>query len=167
MTISFDVAPLSTDHDRLAFSCGVAALDRYLHTQAGQDVRRHVANCFVATPETSNIVAGYYTFSATSIPLADLPADHAKRLPRHPVVPAALIGRLAVDRRYRGAGLGAGLISDAIRRATRSEAAVFAVVVDAKDDAAAAFYLHHSFRPFASRPASLYLPIATAIKLIE
>jgi ribosomal protein S18 acetylase RimI-like enzyme len=72
-----------------------------------------------------------------------------------------------VDRQYHGRGLGAVLLADAIRRAVRSEPAVFALVVDAKDEAAAAFYRHHGFHPFASRPSSLFLPIATARKSIE
>jgi GNAT superfamily N-acetyltransferase len=167
VTASFVTAPLSPDHDRLAFSCGIDPLDRYLQTQATQDIRRHIANCFVATLENSNIVAGYYTFSAASLPLLDLPSETAKRLPRYPVVPAARIGRLAIDRRYRGRGLGAALLFDAITRAARADAAIFAILVDAKDDAAAAFYRHHGFAPFAARPRNLFLPLGTAIKLVE
>lgn len=167
MSVSFVIAPLSDKHDRLAFSCGVDALDRYVQVQAGQDIRRHIANCFVASPADTHIVAGYYTISAASVPLVDLPERETKRLPRYPVVPAALIGRLAIDRQYRGRGLGAALLFDALERACRSEAAVFAVVVDAKDEQAAAFYQHHGFQRFASRPQSLFLPVATAMKLLE
>ena len=167
MTVSVDIAPLSSHHDCLSFSCGIDALDHYLRTQAGQDIRRYLSNCFVASPVNSNTVAGYYTFSATSVPLIDLPDDQIRRLPRYPLIPAALVGRLAVDLQYRGMGLGSVLLSDAVRRAVRSDAAVFALVVDAKDEAAAAFYRYQGFLPFASRSASLYLPIATALKLIE
>lgn len=163
MTDSFEIGPLSSDHDRLAFSCGIDALDRYLNMQAGQDVRRRIANCFVASPADSNIVAGYYTFSATSIRLLDLPDDMARRLPRYPLVPAALVGRLAVDQRYRGRRLGAALLFNAFERAARSDVAVFAIVADAKDETAAAFYRHQGFRAFANRPASFILPIATAM----
>jgi GNAT superfamily N-acetyltransferase len=112
------------------------------------------------------IIAGYYTFSAASVPVVDLPEEQSKRLPRYPVVPAALVGRLAVDQRYRGKGVGAILLSDAVKRATRSDAAVFAIIVDAKDDQATAFYKHHGFRSFASRPSSLFLPVGSARKLI-
>ena len=167
MTASFVIAPLSPNHDKLAFSCGVDPLDRYLQTQATQDIRRRIANCFVATSANSNIIAGYYTFSAASVPMLDLPSETAKRLPRYPVVPAALIGRLAIDRQYRGRGLGAALLFDAIARAARADTAIFAVLVDAKDDAAAAFYRHHGFQPFAARPLTLFLPIGTALKLLE
>lgn len=167
MTASFVITPLGPDHNRLAFSSGVVALDRYLHTQAGQDVRRHLANCFVASLVSTNVVAGYYTFSAASVAINDLTEDQAKRLPRYPVVPAALIGRLAIDSQYRGKALGAALLFDAIERALRSEAAIYAILVDAKDDTAAAFYSHHGFQRFASRPHSLFLPVTTALKLLE
>lgn len=167
MTASFVIAPLSRDHDRLAFSCGLDVLDRYLQNQASQDIRRRIANCYVASPTNTNIVAAYYTFSSASVSLLELPEEQAKRLPRYPVVPAALIGRLAVDRRYRGSGLGAVLLFDAIARAARADAAIFAVIVDAKDETATGFYRHHGFLPFAGRPTSLFLPIATAIKLLK
>jgi ribosomal protein S18 acetylase RimI-like enzyme len=167
VTASFVIAPLSPNHDKLAFSCGVDPLDRYLQTQATQDIRRRIANCFVATSANSNIIAGYYTFSAASVPMLDLPSEAAKRLPRYPVVPAALIGRLAIDRQYRGRGLGAALLFEAFARAARADTAIFAVLVDAKDDAAAAFYRHHGFQPFAARPLTLFLPIGTALKLLE
>jgi GNAT superfamily N-acetyltransferase len=167
VTASFAIAPLSPDHNRLAFSCGVERLDRYLQTQATQDIRRHIANCFVATLANSSIVAGYYTFSAASVRLLDLPPETAKRLPRYPVGPAARVGRLAIDRRYRGRGLGAALLFDAITRATRVDAAIFAILVDAKDDATAAFYRHHGFQPFATRPRSLFLAPGTTLKLLD
>lgn len=165
MTASFVIAPLGPDHNRLTFSSGVDVLDGYLHTQAGQDVRRHLANCFVASPVNTNAVAGYYTFSAASVAINDLSDESARRLPRYPVVPAALIGRLAIDRQYKGRGLGAALLFDAIERAMRSEASIYAILVDTKDDAAAAFYGHHGFQAITNRPRSLFLPLATALKL--
>lgn len=167
MTVTFSISPLSSEHDRLAFSCGVDALDRYLQAQASQDVRRHIANCFIAAPSGTAIIAGYYTLAAASIPVLDLPEDVTKRLPRYPVLPAALIGRLAVDRQYRRRSLGGALLFDAIERALRAEPAVFAVVVDAKDEDAASFYRHFGFMSFASRPLSLFLPVATAMKLMQ
>jgi GNAT superfamily N-acetyltransferase len=158
----FTIAPLDGTHDRKAFSCGIEPLDRYLHQQASQDVRRRISNCFVAL-DAARVVAAYYTFAAASFPLGDLPADEAKRLPRYGLVPAGLIGRLAVDQRFRRRGLGGALLIDAARRAARSDPAIFALVVDAKDAGAAEFYGRFGFRPFASRPMSLYLPIATAM----
>src|ERR1035441_117384 len=82
-------------HDRSAFSCGVPALDTYLHRQAAQDMEKHAAVVYVAANEPPAI-AGYYTLSQFSIDLVRLPEDLARRLPRYPVVPATLLGRLAV-----------------------------------------------------------------------
>lgn len=165
MTEAFTFEPLGANHDRTAFSCGVPALDRYLRELATQDVRRRVSNCFVAIDPAGRI-AGYYTFAATSLPLTELPPDQAKRLPRYPLFPACLIGRLAVDQRLRGQGLGSQLIVDAIARAMRAEPAIFALIVDAKDEAALGFYEHLGFQRFASRPMTLYLPLAEAARRI-
>ena len=153
---------LAASHNRKAFSSGVAALDVYLHTLAPQDLRRRISNCFVARDE-SGTVAGYYTFAAGSLPLGDLPSDQAKRLPRYGVIPAGLIGRLAVDQRFRGRGLGSALVMNAARRASTADPAIHALIVDAKDETAAGFYTHLGFQPFSSRPMSFFLPIATAM----
>ena len=163
MTERFTFAPLGPAHDRAGFACGVPALDRYIRELASQDVRRRVSNCFVAT-DTAGKLAGYYTLAATSLPLDELAADHTRRLPRYPAFPACLVGRLAVDQAFRGQGLGGALLVDAIARALRAEPAIFAMIVDAKDEAALQFYRHHGFRPFASRPLSLYLPFAGAAR---
>jgi hypothetical protein len=97
------IEPLDKHHDRADFSCGEASLDRYLRSQAGQDARRHVAAPFVAVAAAgSPRVLGYYTLSAFGIELAELPDETARKLPGYPVVPAALLGRLAVDQRQRG-----------------------------------------------------------------
>ena len=162
MTLAFSIEPLAASHDRKAFSCGVPPLDRYLHALATQDVRRRISNCFVAL-DAAGTIAAYYTFAATSFPLADLPPELTKRLPRYAALPAGLIGRLAVDHRFRSQRLGGALIMDATRRAAYADPSIFALVVDAKDEAAAAFYRHVGFQPFASRPMSLFLPIATAL----
>jgi len=154
------IEPLSPAHDRTGFKSGVESLDRYFASQATQDIRRRVSACFVAVERASGAIAGFYTIASSSIPLPDLAPASAKKLPRYPLVPAVRVGRLAVAESHRGKGLGAGLLLDAIGRALRSEIAAFAIVVDAKDDAAAAFYMHHGFMSFASAPMSLYLPLA-------
>jgi ribosomal protein S18 acetylase RimI-like enzyme len=166
VTGTFTVEPLGATHDRASFSCGVPALDRYLRELATQDIRRRVSNCFVALDATTGKIAAYYTFAATSLPLTELPPEQAKRLPRYPSFPACLIGRLAVDQAFRGRGLGGSLIVDAIARAMRAEPAIFALIVDAKDEVAVGFYEHLGFHRFASRPMALFLPIAEAARRI-
>jgi GNAT superfamily N-acetyltransferase len=105
-------------------------------------------------------VGGYYTLSATAVKLADLPDQTVRRLPRYPLVPATLLGRLAVDRRFQGKGYGRFLLADALYRVARNEIASFAVVVDAKDEAARRFYERESFLPFADQPMKLFRPVA-------
>ncbi|MGH7061954.1 MAG: GNAT family N-acetyltransferase [Stellaceae bacterium] len=163
MSEGFAVEPLRAGHNRTEFSCGSDPLDRYLRELATQDMRRRISNCFVAL-DSARVIAGYYTFAATAIPVSELLSEETRHLPRYPVLPAGLIGRLAVDQRYRGRGLGGTLLVDAIVRAIRAEPAIFALVVDAKDDPALSFYRHHGFRPFASRPLTLYLPMAEAAR---
>jgi ribosomal protein S18 acetylase RimI-like enzyme len=163
LTEQFTFAPLGPAHDRAGFACGVAALDRYIRELATQDIRRRVSNCFVAIAAAGNL-AGYYTLAATSLPLPEIAPEQARRLPRYAAFPACLVGRLAVDQAFRGQGLGGMLLADAIARALRAEPAIFAMIVDAKDDAAVRFYRHHGFQRFASRPMSLYLPLAEAAR---
>ncbi len=138
------IQPLGADHDRGTFSCGVPALDRYLREQAGQDARRRVAAPFVATADGAKVL-GFYTLSATSIELTDVPAALAKKLPRYPRLPATLFGRLATELSARGCGLGRALLVDAITRAVRSEIASFAMMLDVKDESAASFYTREGF----------------------
>ncbi len=157
------IEALGSSHDRKGFSCGVEALDRYFQKQATQDVRRRATACYVALEEPGAKVAGYYTLAAAGIPLADMPAALAKQLPRYPSVPVARLGRLAVDLAYRGHKLGSALLWDAVQRSSRSEIAVFALVVDAKDDQAKAFYRHQGFVSFGSQPRQLVLPLTNII----
>ncbi len=160
MRAPFRIEPLGPQHDRARFASGTDALDRYFREQVTQDVRRRVTTCYVAVEAATARIAGYYTLSAAGIPLGELPAPLARRLPRYPSVPVARLGRLAVDQAFRGRQLGAALLWDAVLRARRSEIAVYALVVDAKDDQAEAFYRHHGFIAFSSLPRKLVLPLA-------
>jgi len=160
VTAPFLIEALSPDHARAEFSSGVEALDRYFREQVTQDVRRRATACYVALDVATAKVAGYYTLAAAGVALADLPEQLARRLPRYPSVPVARLGRLAVDQAYRGRRLGGGLLWDAAMRAVRSEIAVYALVVDAKDDQAVRFYRHHGFATFGSLPRQLVLPLA-------
>lgn len=160
------IEPLGSHHDRTAFSCGEPALDSYLQRQASQDVRRRVAQLFVALGDAPGKIAGYYSLSAASFEKHELPPALAKRLPHYPV-PAAVLGRLAIDRAHQGRGLGETLLLDAIRRVVRASAtiAVYAIVVDAKNERAQAFYESYGFRAFAGEPRRLFLPLETFEKL--
>ena len=169
--------PLGKRHDRSRFDCGRPELDDYLHRQAGQDVRRRVAAAYVLAREGR--VAAYYTLSATSVLLADLP-DLAPKLPRYPTVPCVLIGRLAVDRASAGQGLGGAAVMDAASRTLASGIGAVGMVVDALDEAAAGFYARLGFTALPSARAetgaqagaatgqggSLFMPLATLARAL-
>ncbi|HUO22570.1 MAG TPA: GNAT family N-acetyltransferase [Caulobacteraceae bacterium] len=142
------VVPLDDGHDRAAFACGVETLDRYFHTQAGQDVRRRANGVFVLADKVQpERVLGYYTLCATALPPGDVPEVARKHIPRYPLVSATLIGRLAIANDRQGQRLGAVLLADALRRALASAETVGSsmIVVDALDEAAAGFYAAHGF----------------------
>ena len=167
----FRLEALSGDHDRSGFSCGQESVDRYFRTQVTQDIRRRVAACFAAvdagSEPGSGAVAAYYTLAAAGIPLTALPAAIRKKLPRYPSIPAVRVGRLAVDARYQGRGLGGALLADALARVMASPAAAYALLVDAIDDKAVAFYRRHGFIPLQSQAHTLFLPIATAERALR
>ena len=141
--------------DRSRFDCGVPALTTYLRRQAGQEQRRRVASCFLLVNEESGAVDGYYTLSAASVKLTDLPASLQHRLPRYERVPMILLGRLAVDVSVRGRGFGAILLADAIDRAAALPLGAVGLLVDAADESARAFYEHHGFSSIKAAPDSL------------
>ena len=161
------IEPLGKKHDRAAFSCGASELDTYLRERASQEARKKISACFVLVNDGDNSVIGYYSLSAISILLDELPEKTVKKLPRYPDVPATLLGRLAVDVRHRGRGYGEVLLVDALRRAFQAstDVASFAVVVDPKDDEARSFYEHFGFIAFPDHELRMFLPMQTIAKL--
>jgi GNAT superfamily N-acetyltransferase len=167
--VTWVIRPLDADIDTRAFQCGQVQLDVYLRRYASQDVKRSIARVFVATPpDLSSRPAGFFSLSAGSVSAEDLPPELARKLPRYPV-PIALLGRLAVDQGFQGRGLGSILLSDACRKVMQAGRvlAVAAIVVDAKDDTAAAFYRHFGFSPLPGRPDRLLLPATVLRTLVQ
>jgi len=162
----FVIEPLGARHDRAAFSCGNQQLDSYLQRQAGQDMKKRAAVPFVITPD-HNTIAGFYTLSQYAMDLGELPEEISKKMPRYPMVSATLFGRLAVSERFRGQRLGERLLMDALHRALQSskQIASAAVVVDAKDDQAAAFYRKYGFMDLPKIERRLFLPMGTIAQL--
>lgn len=163
------VIPLDDGHDRAAFACGVETLDRYFHTQAGQDVRRRANGVFVLADKVQpERVLGYYTLCATALPPGDVPEAARKHIPRYPLVSATLIGRLAVAKDRQGQRLGAVLLGDALRRALASAQTVGSsmIVVDALDEGAAGFYAAHGFIRL-PESLRLVLPMRVVERIVE
>jgi GNAT superfamily N-acetyltransferase len=163
----FVVEPLGKHHQQAGFSSGSPPLDHYLQHQAGQEARRHIAVTFVLVDTAHQTLAGYYTLSATSIRLGELPPDLAEKLPRYPLVPATLLGRLAIDAGYQGKRLGEFLLMDALHRSYPQSQSIasMAVVVEAKDEGAVRFYERYGFLRFPEQVHRLFLPMKTIAKL--
>ena len=162
---SYSFEPLA-DHDRASFTCGIAELDDYLRQQASQDARRKVAAPFVMMDSARRIV-GYYTLSAYGIRSAELPPAVAKKLPKYPLIPATLLGRLAVSREHQGQKLGRLILMDALHRSWRNtvEVASVGVVAEAINEAARKFYLHHEFIPLLDHSRRLFIAMGTIKKV--
>lgn len=158
---SYVVELLDDHHHRPGFSCGVDALDRYFYQQASQDRGRGVAVPYVMTDGPGGAVVGYYALSSAVIFPASLPPSVQKRLPRYDFFPAILIRRLAVAAGLQGRGIGGALLLEALRRCHSGSRQIgaIAVVVDAKDDRARAFYEAFEFQRFADHEYRLYLPM--------
>jgi GNAT superfamily N-acetyltransferase len=162
------VEALAAHHDRDAFSCGIDSLDRYLRSQAGQDVRRRANGVFIlVAADAVETVLGYYTLCATSLLQGDVPAAARKHVTRYPLVSATLIGRLAVSRTRQGDGLGSLLLADAVQRAYASAETVGSsmLVVDALNERAAAFYESFDF-PRLPESLRLVLPMRSIEELL-
>lgn len=160
--MSYQIRSLDTSIDTANFHCGSAQLDNYIRRYASQDVRRNVARVFIATPVNHpQQLAGFFTLSAGSVNCSSLPAALAKKLPRYPI-PVALIGRLAVGKQFQGKGLGAILLADACQKVAQASTvlAVAGIIVDAKDDVAAAFYAHFGLVTLQGQTDKMMLPAA-------
>jgi GNAT superfamily N-acetyltransferase len=147
------IEPLGS-HERSSFTSGSDALDSYLRERASQDVKRRIASCFVAVSDDGEI-GGYYTLAATGLAFGSLPPERIKGLPRYPVLPALLLGRLAVAQSHQGRRLGSALIADAIDRGAHSDVMAHVLVVEAKNPEAASFYIHLGFEPLPDTPLRL------------
>jgi predicted GNAT family N-acyltransferase len=165
---SFSIESLQKAHVREQFHCGSVVLDRYLQQQARQDAEKRVAAPFVLVNSPAPQVLGYYTLSASVLNADDVPLELLKKLPRYPQLPVTLLGRLAVDQRLKGQGMGEFLLLNALHRSLTASAgiAAMAVVVDAKDEAAAAFYAHFGFIPLNAQMDRFFLPMKTVASLL-
>lgn len=158
--MTYRIRPIDAAINAKDFRCGHEPLDDYIRRYASQDVRRNVARVFVATPENDpQQLAGFFTLSAGSVSCSSLPASLARKLPCYPV-PVALIGRLAVGKKFQGKGLGSILLADACQKVSQASAvlAVAGIIVDAKDDKAISFYKHFGFAPLQGQADRMLLP---------
>ena len=158
---------LNAKHRKAEFSCGVPILDNYFHRQAKQDVKRQLAACFVWEDPESGLVKGYYTLSNSGVDSKYIPESFRKALPPTYVsVPTTLLGRLAVDTRFHGTGVGKMLLIDALRMSLEASGSIgsYAVVVDPISTYAEAFYAKFGFIALPDS-GKMFLPMRTIKEL--
>jgi GNAT superfamily N-acetyltransferase len=155
---------LEKSHDLSSFSCRNEVFTSYLQECARQDMRRRAATVVLLVEAQAKEILGYYTISSFGIALTDLPDEMRNRLPQYPVVPAVLIGRLALDHRFEGKGFGQLFLIDALKRAVNLDVTVWGAVVDAIDEAAVQFYERFGFIRLEDDPGRLVLPLETYVK---
>ena len=168
--MGFAIEPFDNrKHNRSAFCCGKDSLDSYIKKQASQDMSKRVATVFVLVDFPQTDIIAYYTLSSYVVELAQLEESFAKRLPRYPLLPATLLGRLAIDRNYRSQHLGELLLINALERAlgATSQVASLAVVAEALDEQAVTFYQKYGFQVFKEHSMKLYLPMKTVEELYQ
>lgn len=148
-------------HDRSNFDCGVPALNEFLHKFAQQQSKRGVCTVYLLIDQRDpSQILGFYSLSAAQVEVSRLSAAAQKKLPRYPI-PCFRMGRLACSQVHQGKGLGRILLGLAVERClqARKQVAAFALLVDAKDEQAARFYVHYGFTALQDAPLSLYLPL--------
>lgn len=159
----------SKKHNRSCFSCGNESLDNYIRKQASQDLKKRIATVFVLIDSPNTDVIAYYTLSSYTIDIANLDETFAFMLPRYPLLPATLLGRLAVDNTWKAQGMGKIVLIDALKKVLNAitQVALLAIVVEAIDENAVSFYQKYGFQEFKQYPLKLYLPINSIASKIK
>jgi len=161
--------PLNSTHKKSDFSCGRQMLDNYIQKQANQDIKRKLSACFVISERETQLIKGYYTLSNNSVPAELIPDQIRKKLPSaYESIPTILLGRLAIDNRFQGQGIGKLLLIDALKRSYVLSKSIgsFAVVVDPIDIVAERFYHKYGFIKLPDS-GKMFLPMKTVGQLFE
>lgn len=162
------ITNLENNHDKKSFSCGHSMLDNYIQRQAKQDIKRDLSACFVLVDEECYLVVGYYTLSANSISREDFPINISKKLPKsYQDLPTILLGRLAIDEKFKGRGYGELILLDALNRCVEisKNLGTLAVVVDPIDSNAKMFYSKYGFILIPGT-GKMFIPIKTIKDLL-
>jgi GNAT superfamily N-acetyltransferase len=153
--------PLTADHDFSAFDCGEAALNDWLRHQALKNESRFSRTYVVCADKQ---VAAYFCIAAGAVERMAAPGKVRRNAPSN--IPVSVIGRLAVSIDHAGKGLGADMLSDALRRIALASQSIGigAVLVHAKDEAAKRFYMRYAeFIEYPADSRTLFLPIETVV----
>lgn len=156
-----EIEPLSRNHDRSGFDCGVPTLNSFLKATARQHNQKGISRTFVLT-EGSTEILGYMTLTLCEVSPTSLPDAYARKYPSH-LLPAVRLARLAVSKRAQGRRFGELLLAEALHRTVcvADQAGLIGLFVDAKDESARRFYLRYGFLALPDHPLQLFLPIET------
>ncbi len=158
------IQTLKPEHVRTEFDCGNAALNKYIRSSVNRDIHNRLARCYVSVDKDSGHITGFFTLSNHTAEISMLPKKYARKIPPGYLVPAVLLGRLGVDKRRQGEGLGGYLLVDAIRRSLSASriSNAFAIITHAKNDHAKSFYSHFGFAALMDDPHHLFLLLKKA-----
>ena len=163
-----EIVPLSSNHDRSSFDCGVSELNAFLKTTARQHIQKGISRTFVLIDQESPAsIMGFFTITLCEVMADKLPAAFERKYPKHPL-PALRLARLAVSQQLKGKGYGGLLLAEAVHRTllVAEQAGLIGLVVDAKDENAYNFYERYGFVPIPDSPLQLFLPLATMLKAL-
>ena len=157
-----EIKRLAKYHDRKSFDCGDKTLNEFLQKYAHQHAERGISRTFVLTDKGNpKKILGYYILTLCDVIPNNIPDSRLKRYP-HPI-PAVKLARLAVCFHNQGNGIGEQLLLNAMERsvAISENAGVVGLFVDAKNDAAAGYYIKYGFIPTENDPLVLFLTMAS------
>lgn len=140
------VRPYRKGDNKHTFACGNDTLNRYFKTRLSQDIKRNLAAGYVLWDESKATVAGYFTVSAVHVILQDVPGNDKLKLP-YDELPFLLLGRLAVDDKYKGQGIGKHLMMAVFQLALelQDKIGLWGIAVDPINDQATTFYQRLGF----------------------
>lgn len=164
--MSYHIEPLADDHALDSFSCGNSDLDQWLSLHARQATRQGTRT-YLLVEGDSEAVVGYFAIAPHTLARDEAPRRIGRGAPR--AIPAILLAKLALDRRFQGQGLGDELLVYALTKIVTAARAAGGklVVVDATDETAASFYRAHSFQPSPADPLRLAMKLSTVARELE
>jgi GNAT superfamily N-acetyltransferase len=155
--------PIEADDSIKDFDCGKPPLNDFLKQRAakneGKASRTYVV-CSTAGEDAGSVIA-YYTLAAGAVAHDGAPAWAKRNMPNP--VPVIVLGRLAVDAKHHGNGLGKALMREAIQRTLEASRTIGAraLIIHAVDDEAVSFYAPFGFQRFPTDSRTMFLPVET------
>lgn len=155
---------LRADHDLTQFSCGEPSLDRWLRNRAHQNESSGASRTYVVC--AGDRVVGYYALAAGAAAHTEALTRVKRNIPDP--IPVILIGRLAIDSRFQGRGIGADLLRDAVLRTLQAAeiAGIRAILVSAISENARRFYERFGFISSPANPQTLMITVTEAAKVL-